>query len=245
MEYKRLNFEDYFTICSGNYNNLKTDLEIAEYTCIPYSYRGGNYKAEYQVRFDDKRNCIQVILQQTTSKSDWRVNFDFPAKFYDKFTFDGKLIQLKVHRGWGNMWLVCQTAVRVQVAKLLKEHPDCFIEIFGWSLGSGLAQLAAEDIYFKFGIKPYLYTYGSVKPFFGKDTYDFVKSCCAAAYNFYDHCDIVGYMVPLPSCRAINHCKVKLEKFSPLKLFKPRIYHTNYDVPGQYDIYAGDSYADK
>jgi hypothetical protein len=168
---------------------------------------------------------------------DWCANFDFASKIYDKFTFEGKLIQLKVHRGWGNMWLVCQQDIRTRVDSLLKAHPNCFVEVFGWSLGSGLAQLAAEDIYFKFGIKPYLYTYGSVKPFYVKDTYNFVKSCCAEAYNFYDHCDIVGYMVPFFGWKAINHCKVELEKFSIAKLFKPNTYHTKYDVSGQYEKY--------
>ena len=93
MEYKRLKFEDYFTICSKNWNNLDTDLEIAEYKSVKYLYRGSEYSAEYQVRFDAPRNCIQVILQQTSGKADWKVNFDFPAKFYDKFTFDNKLIK--------------------------------------------------------------------------------------------------------------------------------------------------------
>lgn len=237
MNYKRLNFEDYFTICSKNWNNLKTTLSLAQYDSIPYEFRGKNYSVEYQVRFDSPRNCIQVILEQTSSKSDWLVNFNFASKIYDKFTFEDKLIQLKVHRGWGGMWLVCQHAIRTKVAELLEAHPDSFIEVFGWSLGSGLAQLAAEDIYFKFGIKPYLYTYGSVKPFFGKDTYNFVKSCCADVYNFYDHCDIVGYMVPFFGWRAINHCKVELEKFSIIKLFKPNTYHTQYDTKGQYEKY--------
>ena len=237
MDYKRLNFEDYFIICSRNWNGRTTNLELAKYEHIPYSYRGKEYLAEYLVRFDAARNCIQVIFEQTSSKSDWRVNFNFASKIYDKFTFDGKLIQLKVHRGWGGMWLVCQQTVRTKIAALLEEHPDCFVEVFGWSLGSGLAQLCAEDIYFKFGIKPYLYTYGSVKPFFGKDTYNFVKSCCAEAYNFYDHCDIVGYMVPFWGWKAINHCMVKLEDFSITKLFKPNIYHRYYDVPEQYEKY--------
>lgn len=237
MEYKRLNFEDYFTICSGNWNGLKTDLKIAKYESISYTYKGKDYTADYQVRFDSARNCIQVIMQQTASKSDWRANFNFASKIYDKFTFEGKLIQLKVHRGWGGMWLVCQHTVRAKIATLLEEHPSCFIEVFGWSLGSGLAQLAAEDIYFKFGIKPYLYTYGSVKPFYGSNTYKFVKSCCEKAYNFYDHCDIVGYMVPFLGWKAINHCKVKLEKFSIVKLFKPQIYHASYDTSGQYKDY--------
>jgi len=237
MDYKRLNFEDYFTICSGNWNKLDTELNIAQYESIPYKYKNKEYLVEYQVRFDSERHCLQVILQQTNTKSDWYVNFDFPSKIYDKFTFDNKLIQLKVHRGWGNMWLVCQSPIRQKIKALLDEHPNCFIEVIGWSLGSGLAQLAAEDIYFKFGIKPYLYTYGSVKPFYGKDTYNFVKSCCQAAFNFYDHCDIVGYMVPFFGWKAINHCKVKLEKFGITKLFKPMNYHTRYDVPGQYIQY--------
>lgn len=235
--YKRLNYEDYFTICSRNWNKLETDLELASYASIPYEYKGKKFSVEYQVRFDGARNCIQVIMQQTASKSDWRVNFTFPGKIYDKFTFDGKLIQLKVHKGWGNMWLVCQYDVRKSVKQLLDEHPDCDIEVFGWSLGSALAQLAAEDIYFKFGIKPYLYTYGSVKPFYGKSTYAFVRGCCKAAYNFYDHCDVVGYMVPFPGCKAISHCKVKLEKFCITKLFNPDKFHTQYDVKEQYNKY--------
>ena len=115
MEYKRLNFEDYFTICSENYNRLETNLKLAKYESIPYEYKGKKYSVEFQVRFDEERNCIQVIFEETSSKSDWRVNFNFPSKIYDKFTFEGKLIQLKVHRGWGNMWLVCQSTVRQKI----------------------------------------------------------------------------------------------------------------------------------
>lgn len=133
------------------------------------------------------------------------------------------------------MWLAIQDLVRDEIRALLDEHPESYIEVFGWSLGSGIAQLAAEDIHFKFGVKPYLYTYGSVKPFFGKKTLNYVRNCCENVYNFYDHCDIVGYMVPLFGWGAINHYKVKLEKhFCITKLFKPLIYHTKYDTPELY-----------
>ena len=99
MDYKRLNFEDYFTICSENWNKRDIALEIAKYESIPYEFKGKSYSVEFQVRFDEARDCIQIIFEQTSSKSDWRVNFNFPSKIYDKFTFEGKLIQLKVHRG--------------------------------------------------------------------------------------------------------------------------------------------------
>ena len=231
MEYKRLNFEDYFTICSENWNNLETDLRLANYTSVPYEYKGKTFYANYQVRLDGPRHCIQIIFQQTYEKSDWLVNFDFPKKIYDEFTFDGQVIQLKAHGGWVTMWLVLQDLVRDKVKAFLEKHPDYFIEIFGWSLGSGIAQLCAEDIYFKFGKKPYLYTYGSVKPFYGKKTWNYVSTCCEACYNFYDHCDIVGYMVPFLGWRAINHVKVKYEKhFCITKLFNPLKYHTKYDI---------------
>ena len=237
MEYKRLNFEDYFTICSENWNEFETDLRIATYTSVPYEYKGKTFYANFQVRLDRPRHCIQIIFQQTYERSDWLVNFDFPKKIYDEFTFDGQVIQLKAHGGWVTMWLVLQDIIRGKVKAYLEKHPDYFIEIFGWSLGSGIAQLCAEDIYFKFGKKPYLYTYGSVKPFFGKKTYNYVKTCCEACYNFYDHCDIVGYMVPFLGWRAIKHVKVKLEKhFCITKLFNPMKYHTSYDIkPEMYD----------
>ena len=58
MEYKRLNFEDYFTICSGNYNRLNTGLEIAKYEHLPYEEAGERYCADILVRLDAERNCI-------------------------------------------------------------------------------------------------------------------------------------------------------------------------------------------
>ena len=235
MEYKRLNFEDYFTICSRNWNNIETNLELASYEKVKYVYKKREFFAEYQVRFDAARNCIQVILQETNEKSDWIVNFNFPKNIYDKFTYDGEVIQLKAHGGWSRMWFAIQDAVREKIKVLLTQYPNCFIEVFGWSLGSGIASLAAEDIYFKFGVKPYLYTFGSVRPFFGKKTLKYVRSCCEKAYNFYDHCDIVGYMVPFFGWGAINHKKVKLEKhFCITKLFKPMRYHTQYHTPELY-----------
>lgn len=235
--YKRLRFEDYFTICSDNWNDLETDLQMAKYSAIEYEVKKKKYVVNYQVRFDNVRNCIQCIFEQTASKSDWRANFTFPHKIYDEFTFEGKVIQLKVHRGWGDMWLACQDAVRNDVKMYLSIYKDATIEVFGWSLGSALAQLCAEDIYFKFGIKPYLYTYGSVKPFYGKQTYKYVQHCCEEAYNFYDVNDIVGRMVPFLGWRAINHCKVKLDRFCIFRLFNPQKYHTKYDTEGLYTKY--------
>ena len=47
MSYKRLNFEDYFTICSENYNGIKTDLEIVKYKFITYTHRKQQRRCEW------------------------------------------------------------------------------------------------------------------------------------------------------------------------------------------------------
>jgi hypothetical protein len=68
--YSRLNFEDYFIICSENFPRIKTNLKIAKYNFITYKHRKHEHTVGYEVRYDKTRNCIQVILQQTVEKTD-------------------------------------------------------------------------------------------------------------------------------------------------------------------------------
>jgi hypothetical protein len=50
MEYKRLKFEEYFTICSENYNKISTSLRIAKYKFIEYTHKKHIHRVGYQVR---------------------------------------------------------------------------------------------------------------------------------------------------------------------------------------------------
>lgn len=102
IPYKRLKFQNYFTICSSNWNGLLTNLRMPDYRSIKFKHGRHEHMVNYQVRYDKARNCIQCIFQQTADKSDWKSNFEFPHKIYDKFTYDNELIQLKCHRGWGD-----------------------------------------------------------------------------------------------------------------------------------------------
>lgn len=100
--YKPLKFSDYFIICSENYNQREIDpdeIQLAKYKKVPYYIHHHRFVAEYQVRYDGKRECIQVFFQQTKEKSDWLVNFSFPHRIYDSFFYKGKKIQLKAHGG--------------------------------------------------------------------------------------------------------------------------------------------------
>ena len=69
-KYKPLPFEDYFTICSQNYNHIKTNLNLAYYTKITYQHKRHIHYVNFQVRYDFARRCIQIIFQQTADCTD-------------------------------------------------------------------------------------------------------------------------------------------------------------------------------
>jgi hypothetical protein len=122
------------------------------------------------------------------------------------------MIQLKTATGWGDMYSCVKWKIRNAVSELMRKHNgiDIYVEIIGWSLGSALAQLCAQDLYFNMGIKSHVFTFGSVKPWCGlnKNMRAYLKSCYEECFNFYCKEDIVGYMVPLLGRFALNHTKL-------------------------------------
>ena len=64
------------------------------------------------------------------------------------------------------------------------------------SLGSGQAILCAQDLYFNYGIKPHLFTFGSVRPFKSISSNaermrEYLGSICSECWNFADINDII------------------------------------------------------
>jgi len=134
--------------------------------------------------------------------------------------------------GWARMYQAMKHAVRDAVQGYLKDHPTAEIEVIGWSLGSAMAQLCAQDLNYNFGIESHLFTYGSVNPFkmkFGvrRKTKKYLKGCCKEVYCFSHKSDIVTYVVPrIFGFRKIN--RVNLGKFKFFGLFNPMLYHCEY-----------------
>ena len=178
------------------------------------------------------RRVIQVYFKETCDRSEWRANFEFASKYYDRFEYEGKMIQLKTATGWGDMYSCVKWKVRNSVKALLDKYgaikPE--VEIIGWSLGSALAQLCCQDLYFNFGVKSHVFTFGSVKPWChaNKHVKKYLSECYKECYNFGDHNDIVTYMVCLPTYIKMREVKLKQDKFCLFKLFKPGKYHTEY-----------------
>lgn len=240
MEYRRLDFWQYFIDTSGDYNNTGDARFKIEYKDVPYTYKDRVCHANYEVHYEEDRNVIQINFEETNGKKDWFVNFMFVEKYYSSFDYKGKKITLRVHNGWARMYKAMKHQVRKEVKALKNEHPDAFIEIIGWSLGSGQAMLCSQDLFYNFGYKSFLYTYGSVNPFktniFNRKVIrGYLRDCCEAVYNFCEPNDIVTYQVP----RLFGFIKFKRinvgRKFNFIGLFNPMKYHTQYDTKSFYE----------
>lgn len=227
--YIRLPFQQYFIDQSlgtrGGTPRFRVDYEETIYT-----HNNHNHTIYHKVLWDSERQVIQCYFKETSDKSEWRANFEFGKKYYDRFSYQGELIQLKTAGGWGDMYVCIKHKIREDVRELKEQHPEAEVEIIGWSLGSALAQLCCQDLYYNFQIKSHVFTYGSVKPWCSskKLVKQYLAESYIECYNFGDHNDIVTYMVCLPGYFKLNKVKIMQDKFCIFRLFNPNKYHCEY-----------------
>lgn len=242
MVYHRLKFSQYFIDNSEDYNHTGLARRKIEYKAIDYQcdswfekLLGLTHEVNYDIYYEAERDVIQINFQKTNGNSDWFANIlEFSSKYYTSIEYDGKKLQLRVHHGWAEMYKTIKHEIREEWKALKEEHPDAHTEIIGWSLGSGQAILCAQDLNFNFGLKSYLYTFGSVKPF--KATllnYSLMKkylsSICEQAYNFANINDLVTYMPPFWGFMMPRRVNVGLDPRTIFRLLNPNLYHTIYD----------------
>ena len=249
MEYKRLPFEQYFINTSENYNKRGEISYPIVYTAVSYNHSafwrlfGIHHESNYEIHYEEDRGVIQINFQCTDGFMDWVANIvEFSAKYYDAIDFKGKPLQLRVHHGWGDMYRAGKHDIRQQWKDLHEQHPEAETEILGWSLGSGQAILCAQDLNYNFGVKPYLYTYGTVKPFKGsrsnvKRMQKYLDSLCKECWCFADVNDIITYLPPFRGYLMPHRVEVgtglRRTFFRLLNVYR---FHTVYDQP---ELYAG------
>ncbi|MCR5173078.1 MAG: hypothetical protein K6C09_00405 [Oscillospiraceae bacterium] len=249
MEYRRLPFEQYFINTSEDFNHRGAVSYPVKYAAVSYSTSsfgrlfGIQHEVNYEIHYEEDRNVIQLNFQRTVGFSDWVANVgEFAVKYYDFIEFDGQPLQLRVHRGWGDMYLTIKRDVRKQWQILHEQYPEAETEILGWSLGSGQAILCCQDLNYNFGLKAHLFTFGSVRPFKAvRSNADLMRkylgSLCKECWNFADVNDIVTYMPPFRGFLMINRVDVGTDlRRSFFRLLNPYRYHTGYDQAG---LYAG------
>lgn len=132
------------------------------------------------------------------------------------------------------MYRTIKHEIRHGWLELHEKYSTAYTEIIGWSLGSSQAILCAQDLNYNFGLKPYLYTFGSVRPFKGtkknkKLLAKYLSSLCTECYNFANRNDIVTYMPPFRNFCMISRVDLGDAKISIKKLLNPFVYHTSYD----------------
>lgn len=248
MAYHHYEFPQYFIDNSEDWNHTGKATRKIHYKKVTYSCNGlerlfhFHHEMNYEIFYDRMRNVIQLNFQKTNGWSDWIANvFEFPTEYYDEIEFEGKPLQLRVHRGWGAMYRSVKNDIRREWKCLHEKYPDAETEIVGWSLGAGQATLCCQDLNYNFGIRPHLFTYGSVKPFAakrgeGKRLRRYLLTVCADCYNFANVNDIVTYMPPFKQYCMVNRVEVGGgEKRTIGKLLRPRWYHTIYDKKELYE----------
>lgn len=247
MEYRRLPYEQYFIDNSEDFNHTgKVRREIG-YTAVTYQCGSLErlfhfyHEVNYEIFYEEERNVIQINFQKTNGFSDWFANIaEFGSRYYDAIDFCGQKLQLRVHRGWAKMYKAIKHDVRDRWSELHALYPDARTEIIGWSLGSGQAILCAQDLNYNFGLRAYVYTYGSVKPFrytrknkalTEKYLSGIYRKCC----NFSNVNDIVTYMPPFYGFTMPRRVDLGTDLDRSLfRLLNPMCFHTSYDDPVLY-----------
>lgn len=170
-----------------------------------------------------------LLFEESTTKRDWQINFNFPRKLYKK-----QQRWLFVHRGYGNAWKSANDKIMKYFIQAVNET-DKMPLIAGWSFGGAMAQLAAEDFNFRTGKRAEVVTFGSPKVAGDYRTANTIfESGKFAQYANVN--DIVPLCPPLPFFHSID--KVKCGgPFRIKELFNPQVHHQNY---GNKDIYRGE-----
>jgi len=240
MSYKPLPYEQYFIDTSEDFNNTGMVRRKICYTPVTYTNRLARilnirHEANYEVYYEAERDVIQINFQRTMEATDWIANVvEFGSRYYSSIDFEGQKLQLRVHHGWGDMYKSIKGYVRELWSREHEAHPDAVTEIIGWSLGSGLAILCAQDLNYKFGLKPYLYTFGSVRPFRYTPRNKalmkrYMDSLCTVCLNFADINDIISYMPPFYGFTMPNRVDLALDQLRLRRILHPLKYHTDYD----------------
>ena len=250
--YQRLPYEEYFINTSEDYTHTGRATYPVNYIAVKYNTTkigqklGISHEVNYEMHYEPDRDVIQLHFQRTFGAIDWVANvFEFGSRYYRAIEFEGEPLQLRVHHGWGNMYLAIKEEVRSKWAELHEAHPEAATEILGWSLGSGIACLCCQDLNYNFGVKPYLYTFGSVRPFKctplnRKRMQRYLSTLYTDCANFADINDVITYMPPFRGFTMIHRVKVGTDqKRSFFRLIHPFRYHVHYDLPELYKKLPG------
>ena len=176
---------------------------------------------QYMIRIFEDEKKIRLIFEHTTSNTDNKNNFNVLIKKYKR-----ENQSLYFSKGWAEAYYSCNEEIMSELISFMKSHSDFIVEICGWSYGGAMSVLAAEDLFFKTGIKPYVVTFGSPKVIVGNKTKNHILNCCADVKQYANINDPIPYLPPFLWSKHLN--KVRLGKWDWLKPLNFNKYHFCY-----------------
>ncbi|MCQ2587920.1 MAG: hypothetical protein MJ174_07380 [Treponema sp.] len=177
---------------------------------------------DFLIKYIPEEKKIYCLFQCSSQKRDWINNFNFPAKLY--YQQENKFL---VARGWGNAWKTCNDEVMHRLFVACDVY-KCYDVIFsGWSYGGAIAQIAAEDFYYRTSHKSDVITFGSPKPLFSFKTKKYFNSCVNSVINYSYINDFVPLLPPFPFYFCMKK-KILGKKFKIKEFINPNFSHCCY-----------------
>ena len=192
-------------------------------------YHTSGDDVQWIILVDDSEKVIRLIFEESAGKRDWINNFNFPVKIYKK-----QKSCMMVAKGWCEAYKSCNDEIMSSLIQTSTDKPECQVHICGWSYGGAMSLLAAEDFWYRTGIKPCVYTFGAPKPLWGTKTEKYVRSCVDDVKQYSHVDDCVTLMPPFCGYKRISTDYIG-GKRQFIKLFQPQIYHCIYGEPSLYD----------
>ena len=128
--------------------------------CLSKNYKHTEEAGSYA--FEIEGDTLKIWLEHSNGESDWRNNFDFPAKAYRDMP-----LPWKAHRGFMRVFKSIESNIKEAVL-----NPNIKkIQIVGYSHGAALAMLCHEYcVYNRPDAEVYGYGFGSPRVLYGKYT---------------------------------------------------------------------------
>lgn len=167
-------------------------------------YKSAGFDVNYAVSYNKKEDAIILAFQGSKSLADWITNLNYKAKPYSDQERD-----IFFHGGYCIAWDTAKDVIMSALLDTLEEHPSSRVMIIGHSYGGALSVVAAEDLNFRTGIRPDVYTFGAPKICGTKKTAKIVRDCCNKVIQFAYVNDIVTMLPPFKFCHV---AKKKLGK---------------------------------
>lgn len=173
----------------------------------------GKLSAEWDIY--EEEDIIYILFQETDGMSDWIQNLSFTKRKYGK---------LKFHHGFYELYDLMRNDI-IDYVKGIPENKTLVVS--GWSQGAAIAQICVQDIYFHTGRKSLLISFGTPMAIYGRKTRKACRESVTEAFEYCNKSDIVTYQPPFLYWHHIR--RVDVGSFGIFKIFRPRIYHCNYD----------------